>query len=161
MSQAPYPPPVPDDRVPDDRVPDDFPVGPDPSSWASPPPPVPPQSPYGYPAYGPGQPQPPGAYGAPYGAPYGSPAGYNPPPNNNLVWAILATLLCCLPLGVVSIVKASTVNTLWAQGQYDAAHRAAASARTWAIASAIAGPVVVMLYFLGVALVMPVSTYSG
>lgn len=142
-------------------MPDDRPVGPDPSSWASPPQPVPPQvppqGPYGYPAYRQGQPPAPGSYGAPYG----DPAAYHVPPNNNLVWAILATVLCCLPLGVVSIIKASTVNTLWAQGQYDAARRAAASARTWAIASAIAGPVVVILYFLGAAIVLPVSTYSG
>ena len=28
-------------------------------------------------------------------------------PDNNLVWAILCTLLCCLPFGIVSIVYAS------------------------------------------------------
>ena len=30
-----------------------------------------------------------------------------PPPDNNLVWAILCTVLCCLPLGIVSIIKST------------------------------------------------------
>ena len=29
---------------------------------------------------------------------------------NNLVWAILTTLFCCLPAGIVSIVYAAQVN---------------------------------------------------
>ena len=35
---------------------------------------------------------------------YGQPS--QPKPDSNLVWGILATILCCLPLGIVSIVKA-------------------------------------------------------
>ncbi|MEO6997071.1 MAG: CD225/dispanin family protein [Terracoccus sp.] len=45
-------------------------------------------------------------------------------------WAILVTMFCFLPFGVVSIVKASSVNTLWAQRRWPEAHAAAASART-------------------------------
>jgi hypothetical protein len=30
-------------------------------------------------------------------------------PDTNLVWAILCTVLCCLPLGIVSIIKATSV----------------------------------------------------
>ena len=37
-------------------------------------------------------------------------------PDNYLVWAILSTVFCCLPLGIVAIVKASKVDALWAQG---------------------------------------------
>ena len=37
------------------------------------------------------------------------------PPDNNLVWAILS-IICCLPLGIVAIISATKVNTLWAEG---------------------------------------------
>ena len=37
-------------------------------------------------------------------------------PDNNLVWGILVTVLCCLPLGIVSIVKATQVSGLVRSG---------------------------------------------
>jgi hypothetical protein len=64
------------------------------------------------------------------------------------VWGILATLLCCLPLGVVSIIKAPNVSPLWYQGQYTAAHESAPAAKKWAIWSAAASGSVMVLYFL-------------
>ncbi|MCF7223303.1 CD225/dispanin family protein [Marilutibacter chinensis] len=67
---------------------------------------------------------------------------------NNLVWAILTTLFCCLPLGIVSIVYAARVDGLRAAGNIPAARAAAASARNWAIASAVAGPVLIMLWMM-------------
>lgn len=36
-----------------------------------------------------------------------------PKPDNNLVLAIICTICCCLPLGIVGIVKASKVNGLY------------------------------------------------
>jgi interferon-induced transmembrane protein len=105
-----------------------------------------PQNPAGTPY--PGAPQ----YGAPqfggpqYGAPqyggqqYGGP-GYptSPPPANYLVWAILTTVLCCLPLGVVSIVFSSQVNTKWGQGDWAGAQASSKKAKNFAIWSAIVG----------------------
>jgi hypothetical protein len=85
----------------------------------------------------------------------GPAGGYAAPPDNYLVWAILSTMLCCLPLGIVSIVKSSSVNTLWAQGQYDAARQASADAKKWAMWAAIVGLVAGALYvllFLGLGL---------
>lgn len=83
----------------------------------------------------------------PYGGPpwparqpgYGfqPPYGGQPEPDNYLVWAILSTLLCCLPAGVVSIVYSSKVSGLWAQGRYGEAQAASASAKKWAIISAV------------------------
>jgi len=67
---------------------------------------------------------------------------YGPPPDTNLVWGILTTVMCCLPLGIVSIIKANEVNKLWYQGRHDEARKASAQARRWAIWSAII-PVVV------------------
>lgn len=54
-----------------------------------------------------------------------------PKPNNFLVWAILSTLFCCLPFGIVSIVYASKVDGLWYAGEYAEAQSAASKARTW------------------------------
>ncbi len=65
--------------------------------------------------------------------------GYGVAPANNLVWGIFATLCCCLPLGIVSIVKANQVNALWAQGQHDQAQVAANDAKKWAMWAAISG----------------------
>jgi hypothetical protein len=62
-------------------------------------------------------------------------------PDNHLVWAILSTLLCCLPLGIVSIVYSTKVSGLWAQGRYAEAQSASDSAKKWAIIAAIVGVV--------------------
>jgi len=32
------------------------------------------------------------------------------PPDNNLVWAILCTVMCCMPLGIVAIIKSTKVK---------------------------------------------------
>ncbi|WP_425455434.1 CD225/dispanin family protein [Amycolatopsis palatopharyngis] len=82
--------------------------------------------------------------------------GYGPPPENHLVWAILSTVLCCLPLGIVSIVKSNQVQTLWAQGYPTEAQKAANDAKKWAMWSAIVAGIGVLLYiaFIVVGLVV-------
>jgi hypothetical protein len=82
------------------------------------------------------------------------------PPDNNLVWAIVSTVLCCLPLGIVSIVKATQVSGLWASGRYAEAQKAADDAKKFAIWGAIAGAVVIVLYII-FSLVVGVSTFSS
>lgn len=67
------------------------------------------------------------------------------PPDNYLVWAILTTVLCCLPLGVVSIVFSSQVNSKWAMGDVAGAQEASRKARKFAIWSGIAAVVVLVL----------------
>lgn len=67
-------------------------------------------------------------------------------PDNYLVWAILSTVFCCLPLGIVAIVKASKVDTLWAQGLQEEAIEAANDAKKWSIIGAVAGVLGVVLY---------------
>lgn len=67
---------------------------------------------------------------------------------NNLVWAILTTLFCCLPLGIVSIVYATQVDGLRAAGDIAGARAAADKARFWAIISAVLVPVAVVLWFV-------------
>lgn len=63
-------------------------------------------------------------------------------PESYLVWAVLCTLLCCVPFGIVSIVYATKVNKLWTDGRYPEAQKASRRARRWAVAGAIVGPVV-------------------
>lgn len=90
--------------------------------------------------------QPPPSYGSappPSGA-YGAPTAAAPP--NYLVWAILSTLFCCLPLGIASIVFAAQVNSKWAAGDVAGAQDSSTKARKFAIWSAIAGVVVAVLY---------------
>src|SRR4051794_33439578 len=74
------------------------------------------QQPYGQP---PGQPpgQAPGQqWGPPEAAQYGNWAAQKP--NSYLAWAIVSTLLFCLPLGVTSIYYATRVNQRWIAGDF-------------------------------------------
>lgn len=71
-----------------------------------------------------------------------------PMPDNHLVWAILSTCMCCLPFGVVSIVYAAQVESLYWKGRYEEAFDKANKARKWAIASAGAAATVWMIYAL-------------
>ena len=67
-------------------------------------------------------------------------------PDNNLVWAILTTVLCCMPLGIVAIIKASSGDSLWAGGHHQEAIEAAAAAKKWAMIGAGAGAVFIFVY---------------
>ena len=45
------------------------------------------------------------------------------PPDNKLVWSILVTIFCCLPFGIVAIIKSAEVNSKWAAGDRAGASR--------------------------------------
>lgn len=66
--------------------------------------------------------------------------------DNHLVKAILATLFCCMPLGIVSIVYASGVNGKLQMGFYDDAVASAQKADQWANYSIFAGLAAIGLY---------------
>ena len=51
---------------------------------------------------------------------------------SNLVWAILSTLCCCLPLGIVSIVYASKVEGYVIAGDIEKAKENSKKAAMWA-----------------------------
>ncbi|MFT3904607.1 MAG: CD225/dispanin family protein [Niabella sp.] len=73
---------------------------------------------------------------------------YQKPPENYMVWAILSTIFCCMPLGIVSIVKASQVNSRFTSGDYIGAESSSKEARKWAIITAIVGVVIYVLYII-------------
>jgi hypothetical protein len=61
------------------------------------------------------------------------------PPPNYLAWAIITTILCCLPFGIVSIIYAAQVNSKWAAGEVTGALQSSKNAKTWAWVSFGAG----------------------
>lgn len=65
---------------------------------------------------------------------------------NYLVHAILVTLFCCLPLGIVSIIFASQVNTKLAAGDIEGAREASAKAKKFWVWALIAGLAVIVIY---------------
>ena len=56
-------------------------------------------------------------------------------PDNLLVWSILTTVLCCLPLGIVAIVYSAKVDNLWNMGKYEEAVKAAQNAKLFCLIS--------------------------
>jgi Interferon-induced transmembrane protein len=102
-----------------------------------------------------GTPPPPPPAAPDYSQPAG--AGGTPPPNY-LVWAILSTVLCCLPLGIASIVFAAQVNGKYQSGDIAGAQESSRKAKQFAIWSAVAGLVVAVLYIV---LIVAVSAGSS
>jgi hypothetical protein len=111
----------------------------------------------------PGSPPPSGGY-PPGGYP---PSGWNPgwqqqpsgpKPANYLVWAILTTLFCCLPFGVVSIVFAAQVDGKYNSGDYAGAVTSSEAAKKWATVAAVSSLVLVVLYFLFFAVIFGASS---
>lgn len=62
---------------------------------------------------------------------------------NYLVHSIIATLCCCLPLGIVALVYSAQVNSKLAAGDVAGAQASSARAKTWVIVSFVAGIVTV------------------
>lgn len=73
---------------------------------------------------------------------YGAPGAQGTAPPNYLVWAILSTILCCIPLGIVSIVFSTQVNSKWAMGDIAGAQAASEKAKKFAMWGAIIGVLV-------------------
>jgi hypothetical protein len=65
-------------------------------------------------------------------------------PKNYLIEAILVTIFCCQPFGIVSIVYAAQVNSKYAEGNYDGAKNASKSAKNWVIAALISGLIILV-----------------
>jgi hypothetical protein len=66
--------------------------------------------------------------------------------SNNLIWAVLCTIFCCLPFGIVSIVYAAKVDGMALAGDTQGARMMADKARNWALAGALIGPALLIVY---------------
>lgn len=75
-------------------------------------------------------------------------AGIQQCPSTHLVMAILVTLFCCLPFGIVSIIYATKVEGPFYSGNYQLAQMNSNKAKNWAIAGIITGLVGGFLYVL-------------
>jgi len=95
-------------------------------------------------------PPPPPGYQS-YGSGGGGAAG--PKPANYLVWAILSTLFCCLPLGIASIVFAAQVDGKYNSGDYAGAVEASEKAKKFAKWSAISTVIIYIVLILFVVVV--------
>lgn len=75
-----------------------------------------------------------------------------PPFSNWLIPAIIATLCCCPPFGIVALIFSAQVNSKLAAGDLAGAQRASSNARTWTIVAFIAAALlyggIVVLAFL-------------
>ena len=74
-------------------------------------------------------------------------------PNNYLALSIITTVMCCMPLGVVSIIKSTKVDGLYHEGKYQEAEETSKSAKNWAMAGIISTVVFFVLYFFFMILV--------
>lgn len=79
-----------------------------------------------------------------------SPVSPSGPPINSYLWqSIVATLLCCMPAGIVAIVYAAKVEGLQKAGDLAGAERSARLAKTWVNVSVALGLLFFILALLG------------
>jgi hypothetical protein len=71
---------------------------------------------------------------------------------NYLVFAILATVFCCLPSGIAAIIYAAQVNTKLQAGDIAGAQQASKNAKMWVLISVGAGLLLMCAYFLFIVL---------
>lgn len=74
-----------------------------------------------------------------------------PCPPTYLALSIIVTVLCCLPFGIVGIVKSSSVSKEYALGNYEAAQQASKQAKTWSIVGICCGLFWVIIYVILIA----------
>ena len=88
-----------------------------------------------------GEEQPAQGQPAPGQQPYGYPGQgqYRRTPNSYMALAILMTIFCCLPFGIVACIKSANVSDRLAAGDYEGAERNSRSALTWVWVSLLGG----------------------
>lgn len=69
-------------------------------------------------------------------------------PPTYLAWSILVTLLCCIPFGIVAIVKSCGVTSAYNRGDYATARKDSKSAQTWIIVSVVTGLITGVLWVI-------------
>lgn len=62
-----------------------------------------------------------------------------PCPPNYLVWTVLVTVMCCVPLGVISLIYSSQVKTKYNAGDIEGAKKASSKTELWLILAFVLG----------------------
>jgi hypothetical protein len=75
-----------------------------------------------------------------------------PAPRTHLVWAILVTCLCFLPLGLIAIAYAWRTSVLIGRGDLERARRTSRAAKGWAITALVVGILVDAILIAALAL---------
>ena len=83
------------------------------------------------------------------------------PPKNHLVEAILVTLFCCLPFGIVGIVNAARVESAFYSGDEMEAERLSREALKWSKIGLFIGIGVYLLYIVFVVLAGLLAVAEG
>jgi hypothetical protein len=73
------------------------------------------------------------------------PAQLQNPPRTYLVFAVVVTIFCFWPTGIVALVNALSVNSLWKAQQHDRARKASRRARNWGLLTLAIGIVALVL----------------
>lgn len=89
-------------------------------------------------------------YDIPQGSNYNN---YNSRPDvpNYLVWSILATIFCCIPLGIPAIVYSSQVDTRLRSGDYQGAIESSQKAKKFCWIAFWCGFAAIIIYFIAAA----------
>lgn len=70
------------------------------------------------------------------------------PPKNHLVEAILVTIFCCLPFGIVGIINAARVENAFYSGDETEAERLSGQALKWVKIAFFTGIAAVVIYLI-------------
>lgn len=81
-------------------------------------------------------------------APAAQQSATKPCPENYLAFSILTTVFCCVPFGVVGIVKSAQVSSKYSAGDYEGAVMASKDAKKWSQIALICGLVGILLYII-------------
>jgi len=68
--------------------------------------------------------------------------------DNQMVKAVLVSVLCCLPFGIIAIIKSSEVNGKLAAGDVVGAQMSASSSSNWSNMGMMFGLIFGLLYFI-------------
>lgn len=77
------------------------------------------------------------------------PSNMPPMPPNYMMGSVLVTLFCCLPLGIVAVLKSSKVSKIYVEQGYEAAEAASKEVLRWRQYAMAGGLFMVVLRLLG------------
>lgn len=82
-----------------------------------------------------------------------------PKVQNYLVFSILVTIFCCLPLGIVAIINSSNVDKELVKGNYEGAVNASKQAKLFSIIGLVVGGIISLGYII-VTIITTLAAYS-